>query len=333
MKPTMRVRVAAAVGALAVLTVVVLVLRGRGDDGTIAASGTVETADADLGFQMPGRVEEILVREGDRVERDALLARLDTRELAARRRAAEAQRTAAAARLRELETGFRSEEIAQGRAALRAAERRLEDATRELARTQRLFDGGAVSEQVLEAHVTAATLAEAEAETARERLRILEQGPRSEQITAARSLVAQAAAAVEQLDAALEQAVIRAPFGGTVSVRHREPGETVGAGMPVLTLMNPDDRWVRIYVREDEVGRLQLGGAATITADAYPEREYLGEVVYISDEAEFTPRNVQTAQERVKLVYRVKVRITDDPAFDLKPGLPADVQIEAPAGA
>jgi len=139
--------------------------------------------------------------------------------------------------------------------------------------------------------------------------------------------VAQAGAAVEQLDAALEHAEVRAPFSGTVTVRHREPGETVAAGMPVLTVLNPDDRWVRIYVREDEVGRLQIGGDAVISADAYPERRYPGEVVFIADEAEFTPRNVQTTEERVKLVYRVKVRITHDASFDLKPGLPADVSL------
>ena len=113
-----------------------------------------------------------------------------------------------------------------------------------------------------------------------------------------------------------------------VTVRHREPGEIVGAGAPVLTVRNPDDRWIRIYVRGDEVGRLALGLPAVITADAYPERTYEGEVVFIASEAEFTPRTVQTTEERVKLVYRVKVRVTGDPAFDLKPGLPADVRLD-----
>jgi HlyD family secretion protein len=115
-------------------------------------------------------------------------------------------------------------------------------------------------------------------------------------------------------------------------VRHREPGETVPAGLPVLTLMNPDDRWVRIYVREDEVGRIHLGDAAEITGDADPNRVYEGRVVFIASEAEFTPRNVQTTEERVKLVYRVKVQITDDPGHDLKPGLAADVRLEDEVG-
>jgi HlyD family secretion protein len=138
----------------------------------------------------------------------------------------------------------------------------------------------------------------------------------------------QAEAVVAQIDAALDFAVIRAPFGGVITVRHREPGETVPAGAPVLTLMNPNDRWVRIYVREDEVGRVALGLPATITGDADPDREYEGRVVFIASQAEFTPRNVQTTEERVKLVYRVKVQITGDPSFELKPGLAADVRID-----
>jgi HlyD family secretion protein len=85
---------------------------------------------------------------------------------------------------------------------------------------------------------------------------------------------------------------------------------------------------VRIYVRGDEVGRVKIGQAATITADSYPDREYEGRVIFIASEAEFTPRNVQTTAERVKLVYRIKVRITGDPSFDLKPGLAADVRLQ-----
>jgi HlyD family secretion protein len=92
--------------------------------------------------------------------------------------------------------------------------------------------------------------------------------------------------------------------------------------------MNPDDRWVRIYVREDEVGNISIGHPASMTADADPSRVYEGKVVFIASEAEFTPRNVQTTKERVKLVYRVKVQITGDAEFELKPGLAADVRLE-----
>lgn len=324
-----RVRPLALALVAIVILALVLVIAFRSDTSgaTIVASGTVEATEADLGFQIPGRIDSVLVDEGVTVEAGTRLATLDRAELEARRRSAVAQVASARARLAELESGFRSEEVAQGRAAERAAAQRLANARAELERARRLFDGGAVSRSVMDQAQTAYDVAEAEHERVRQQLELLERGARVEQVAAQRALLAQAEAAVAQLDAALDGTVIEAPFRGIVTVRHREPGETVPAGAPVVTLMNPTDRWVRIYVRGDEVGRLALGQPATISADAYPNRAYAGEVTFIASEAEFTPRNVQTTEDRVKLVYRVKVRITDDQALDLKPGLPADVRI------
>lgn len=156
---------------------------------------------------------------------------------------------------------------------------------------------------------------------------MLEAGPRVETIAAQRAVVAQAEAARAEAEAELANATIRAPFDGTVTVRHREPGETVSAGAPVLTVMDPGDRWVRIFVREDAVGRVSLGQPAEITTDSFGDRVYRGEVSHIADEAEFTPKNVQTTEERVKLVFEVRVRVLGDEALDLKPGLPADVRL------
>ncbi|UCF20188.1 MAG: HlyD family efflux transporter periplasmic adaptor subunit [Gemmatimonadota bacterium] len=323
-----RVALVGVVVAAIAVTLWFTLLRGGGDD-EIMASGTVEATEADLGFQVPGRIERIAVREGDSVEPGQELAWLDRTETLARLEAAQAQAEAAQALLEELASGFRSEEIAQGRAALRAAEQRKSDASRDLERARRLFEGGAVSQQRLDNAETAFELASAEYENAQEALQILESGPRQERIAAQRAVLAQAEATVAQIEAALDFAVIRAPFAGLVTVRHREPGETVGAGAPVITLMNPDDRWVRIYVRADDVGRIAIRQPAAISGDTYPDRIYEGEVVFIASEAEFTPRNVQTTEERVKLVHRVKVQITGDPDFDLKPGLAADVRLEA----
>jgi HlyD family secretion protein len=140
-------------------------------------------------------------------------------------------------------------------------------------------------------------------------------------------MVGQAKANLARAEATMANAMVAAPFPGLVTIKHREPGEIIGAGMPVITLMDPENRWVRIYVREDEIGRIQIGQRAVISSDTYPDRMYEGEVIFIGSEAEFTPRNVQTAEERIKLVYPVKVRITGDPEFELKPGVPADVTL------
>lgn len=297
----------------------------EGVDGGIQASGTVEATEADLGFQMAGRLKSILVREGDSVEVGAEVAFLDREELEARKRSAEAQKGAAQALLDEMVSGFRLEEVAEGRAALTQAEERRDDAQRDQGRAQRLFDGGSISREMLDKAQTAFRVAEAGVDQAQQRLQMLEEGVRPERLAAQRAVVAQGEAAVAQVDAALRNSVVVVPFSGIVTVRHREPGETISPGLPVLTLQDPEDRWVRIYVSEDRIGAVSLGQTAHISSDTYPDRSYGGEVIFISNEAEFTPRNVQTTEERVKLVYAVKVRITGDPSHDLKAGIPADV--------
>lgn len=304
-----------------------LLLRGGQRASTLSASGTVEATEADLGFNFAGQITSIAVQEGDKVKAGQVLARLDATELDARRAAAQAQAQAAQAMLRELERGARPEELAQAQAAERAAQQRFEDAKRDYERAQRLVDGGAISQEALDKAQTAFDVAQAAYDQARQQRQLVQAGPRQERIAAQRAVLRQAQAAVRQVDANLAHAVVEAPFDGVVTVKHREEGETVGPGLPVVTVMNPGDRWIRIYVPENQVGRVSIGQKAAIRSDSYPDREYDGVVTFIASQAEFTPRNVQTPEERVKLVYAVKVRITGDARQDLKPGLPADVTL------
>ena len=302
--------------------------RDGGPAAGITASGTVEATDANLGFLVPGRVAEVRVVEGDRVQAGAELARLDTRELDAQREAARADVEAAEAALAELRAGARTQEISGAEAGVRSAVRRAEEAEDNAARARTLFEGGAISRQALDRAESEQAAARAAADQAREALDLLREGPREEVLRVGRARLAQAEARLASAEAARANAVILAPFEGVVTVRHREPGEAVSPGAPVLTLLDTDDRWVRIYVREDRLGGVRLGAGATIVSDTYPDRVVQGEVVFIGSEAEFTPRNVQTAEERTRLVYPVRVRITGDPELILKPGLPADVTLE-----
>jgi HlyD family secretion protein len=295
------------------------------------ASGTVEATEAHLGFQVAGRVAEIHFAEGDVVREGDVLARVDLAELEALQAGAEAALAAATARLREMERGARRQETAQAEAAALAAQARAAEAEREHARAGRLHSGGAISEQALQAAATAAHVSRAASDQAEEALALVREGPRREQLDAQRAFVRSAEASVARAEATIANGTIIAPFGGRITVRHREPGETVAPGSPVLTLQNPGDRWVRIYVREDRIGAVRIGQSAAILSDTYPDREYSGEVFFIGSEAEFTPRNTQTTEERVKLVYPVKVRITGDPDFELKPGVPADVRLDGAA--
>lgn len=321
-------RIIPALALVIAAIVVVSLLRGRGGNGSLLVSGTVEATEARLGFAAPGSLAEVFVREGDRVTAGQILARLDTTEVAARLRQSRAQQAGAEARLLELERGSRSEEIGQARAEASAARDRLKQAALDKDRAQLLFDGGAVSREVYDRAVTALDVAKAQAQQVDERLRLVEQGPREEQIAAQRAVLAGASASLEAVAAALDDMTARAPFPGVVTLRHREPGETLAPGNPAVTIMNPDDRWVRIYVPENRIGRVSIGQAAAVLSDSYPNKRYGGEVTFIASEAEFTPKNVQTAEERVKLVYAVKVRVTGDAAMELKPGMPVDVELE-----
>ncbi len=298
------------------------------DEKVLPLSGTVEATEARLGFPVPGRVEIVFVREGDAVKAGAELAALDRAEAIARLRQARGQAGAARALLDELKSGARTEEIGRARAAHDAAFEQQNDAQRDLERSRELFAGGAISKEVLDKRQTAYDIAHNRYTEATEFLRQLESGPRVEKIAAQQSMAEQAEAQVAAAEAALANMVIRAPFDGVITVRHFEPGEIVPAGSAVLTMQDRDNRWVRTYVPENKIGTLQLGASATISTDSYDNKTYAGKVVFIATKAEFTPKTVQTTEERVRLVYLVKVQITDDPAYDLKAGMPADVELE-----
>lgn len=296
--------------------------------GVLVASGTVEATDARLGFEVPGRLAEVAVREGDEVEAGRLLARLDDASARARRDQAAAQLAAARAQLADLLAGAREQEIAEARAAVAAAGDRLTDAHRDVERTRMLHQGGASPREALDKAELAASLAASQLTQAEERLRLLEAGPRRERVEAQRAAVGAAAASLAAAETALSELDLAAPFAGVVTVRHREPGEVVAPGQPVVTLLDLGDRWVRIYLPEDRIGAVSLGAPAAIAVDTYPDRSFEGAVRRIASEAEFTPKTVQTPEERVRLVYAVEVQVTGDPERVLKPGMPADVELE-----
>lgn len=316
------------VAVVVVAAVIVFVVRRNAGGGALMASGTVEATEAQLGFTVPGRIDSVLAQEGDTVSTGADLARLDRKATLATREQAAAQAAAARATLLELERGSRPEEIAQARAAAAAAKDQLTDAKRDADRAEALKEQALISQQEFDKTMTAFDVARSRSQQADEALRLVEQGPRREQIDAARAQLNAAEASVRSLDATLANMVVRAPFDGLVTIRHRVPGEIVPAGSPVLTVLDRADRWVKIYVPETDIGAVHPGQRARIATDTFRNRTFDGAVSMIASEAEFTPKTVQTQEERVKLVYEVKVRITGDPGYVLKPGMPADVVLE-----
>jgi len=294
--------------------------------GDLKLSGNIEVVDAQLGFKVPGRVAERLVSEGGRVTAGQLVARLDdveqTEQLALRR----AELAAAEAMLAELEAGSRPQEIAAARATLRSAEAERERARLEFERQKDLRRQDANALRESEAAEAAFAVAQAHAAELGERLKLLEEGPRKETIAQARARLEQARAVLALAQTQLDNTRLVAPFAGVVLSHHIEPGEFVAAGTPIVTVAETSKVWLRAYVNQTDLGRVQHGQTVEVRTDTFPDKTYRGTIGFIASEAEFTPKTVQTTKERVKLVFRIKIDLAN-PADELKPGMPADATI------
>lgn len=296
------------------------------EPGVIRVSGNIETTEARASFQVAGRVLQRVVSEGEAVEQGQTIARLDTSELAQQVAIREAEVQAARAALAELEAGSRPEEIAAARATFARAEAEMKQQQRDYERQKELYEQNAVPTQQYERAQTAYEVAQARVNEARQQLRLVEEGPRKEKIEQARATLEQAKQALEMDRIRLNYGVLRSPLSGVVLSKHIEDGEFVVPGTPVVTLADLDDIWLRAYVSEEDLGRVKLGQPVEVSTDSYPGKVYPGRISFIASEAEFTPKSVQTEEQRVKLVYRIKIDIAN-PERELKPGMPADARI------
>lgn len=243
----------------------------------------------------------------------------------ARRDSAQAAVAAAEAKLAELLAGARREEREQARAAEAQAMAQLEGARRNLQVVKELYTDRLPTKQQLELARTQYRTALEQVAAARARLDLLLAGSREETIRAARAQVEQARGALEAAKAMTEYLTIKAPVSGRVMLKIAEQGELVTPGMPIVRIANLDTVWLKVYVPEPNM-RVRLGDRAEVVVDAYPDKRFEGRVTEIADKPEFTPKNVQTKEERVKLVFGVKITLSN-PRGELKPGMPADATI------
>ena len=360
--------------------------------GVIKASGRIEVTEVNVSSKVTGRIAALHVDEGTDVKRGDPLATLAAEELEAQLRQAratlqsaeaklgqarialrvepitvqtqirQAQESVRAAeeRLRMLQAGSRLQEIEEGRANVKQALARQEIARVTRDRFRGLLADGAISKQDFDRTETDLQAADAALRAARERLSLLEEGARAEDIRMAQSDRDRAAAALEAARAAAANVDIRqqevrvaeaavrearanverletqvaelrvfAPLDATVLTKAAEPGEVVAANKPILLLGDLDHPWIKVYVSETALGKVRLGDAARILVDSFPGQPFQGRVTWISDQAEFTPKNIQTAEERVNLVYAVKISI-QNAQRRLKAGMPADAELLAP---
>jgi HlyD family secretion protein len=296
------------------------------EDDALTLYGNVDIRQVDLAFNAEGKIAELLVEEGDRVEADQLLARLKGDMYADLVAAAEARVTESEARLDELQSGTRQEEIARARAAVRQAQAMVEETRSTLQRRRQLLASDNISEQAFDEARRAYDEAEAVLAQRRAELELAEQGPRAQTIRAAEARLAFDRATLRLARERRDNTTLLAPAAGTVLTRIREPGATVGPTTPVLTLALRDPVRVRTYVGEPNLGRVVPGMPVTVTTDSFPDRTYQGQVGYISPSAEFTPKSVETPELRTDLVYRVRVIVTN-PDQGLRQGMPVSVHL------
>jgi HlyD family secretion protein len=294
--------------------------------------GDVDIREVALGFRVAGRVAEVLRDEGDAVHAGDVVARLDDdpnrREMAE----ANARVGSSRARLQLLQAGYRPQEIAQARAALRERETTLANDERLFRRQQELFESHTVSPQERDDARARFEESQARVQSAREQLSLLDAGYRKEDIAQAESDLAAAEATLASAELRLADTVLKAPSDGVVITRAHEPGAILQAGATVLTVSLREPVWVRAYVREAELGEVHPGQSAEIYTDTHPDRPFKGQVGFISPKAEFTPRNVETPELRTSLVYRLRI-VVAHPDDALRQGMPVTVRLarqEAP---
>jgi HlyD family secretion protein len=365
---------------------------GRQDPNVIKLSGNIELTRVDISFKIPGKLVERNVDEGDAVRKGMIVARIDRQQIDQQKNRDAAgvssaewtmqqSRTAidwerqtlagdleqkraavkqAQAHLDELLAGSRLQEIQQAQSAVADVRAQNEQARLDWERAQPLFKNDDISKSQYDAYRTRFESTTAALKQAQERLAMIQEGPRKEEIAAARAQVEQAKATLQvseanrmelqrreqdfdarraeverakgqagMTDAQLADTTVLSPIDGVVLVKSAEIGEVVAAGTTVVSLGDIDHPWMRAYINEKDLGRVKLGMKAKVTSDS--GKTYVGRVSFISDQAEFTPKQILTQEERVKLVYRIKIDV-ENPRRELKSNMPVEAELEVGGG-
>lgn len=288
--------------------------------------GNVDIRQTTLGFRVSGRLQSLAFDEGDSVHAGAVLARLDPEPYQHALRQAEANVAVLAAKAMQMHAGYRVEEIGQAAATLAQRQAALIDAQALLQRQERLRGSGASSEKDYDNALAARDQAAAEVRAAREVYDQYRRGYRKEDQLAADASLAQARSALDASRLQLKDTVLTAPADGVLLTRTSEPGTILATGATVFTLSLTRPVWVRAYVAEPDLGRVAPGSVVEVLTDSRKDKPYRGVVGYVSPSAEFTPKNVETADLRTDLVYRLRV-IVSHPDSGLRQGMPVTVRL------
>ncbi len=295
------------------------------EPGDLQFSGTIEATEVNLGAKLPGALDSVTVRAGDKVSKGQVVAVISRSDLAAQKERDALGVSKAEAQLADLVSGAREEEINEARAMVGTAQAGYDKAASDYFRTLALHRSGAVSQADLDKAASSLEISRNQLESAKARLNLLESGSRPDQISAARIEVEKAGSILRASEILLEDTKIVSPINGTVVTRNFEPGEYIPAGAAAVTVANLDDLWIKIFVSTGDLPKIRLGQQVSFTVSGVSEI-FAGTISEIASRGEFTPKTIQTKQERTNIVYAVKISIDSKNGL-FKPGMPADVTI------
>lgn len=311
---------------LAILAGLLIFKHELAANGHLTFYGNVDIRQIQVAFYSTGRIQQMLVHEGDAVTNGQLLAVLDATRYEAAVAKAEAQVAMQKQAVARMTAGSRPEEITQAQAQVRGAQAALTDALQKQKRAQELAKDDYVPQQQLDSARATVDGARANLEALEQAAELAVQGPRKEDIAAAQAQLKVYKASLKLAQQELADSQLTAPADGIIQNRILEPGDMASPQRPVYTLALNNPVWVRAYVPEPDLGKVSEGMAAEVRTDSFPGKVYKGWVGYISPSSEFTPKQVETADLRTRLVYQVRIFV-DNPQNELRLGMPATVEL------
>jgi len=309
--------------------ITLLLITGCGNNNnknTIEASGNIESTNVTVSSKVNGEIEKILYLEGQSVKEGDTVMVIDHETLQLQLNQAQAGVEAARAQLNLLKNGARKEDINQAEEAVKQAQINFDLAKKDKERMNNLIEAKSVSQNQYDNAAAKFDLTQAQLQSAKENLIKLRNFARPEEISQAEANLNKQIAASDLLRKSIRDSYVQAPINGIIVDKYFEKGETVTQMSSLFKISDLSTVDLKIYVSEEELGKVKLGQKADVSIDAYPDKTYKGKVIYISPEAEFTPKNIQTKDERTKLVFAVKIRI-NNPQYELKSGMPADAVV------
>ncbi len=300
---------------------------GNGNDkNTIEASGNIEATNITISSQTSGEIQSIMKDEGSLVVKGDTVLIIDPINYKLKLDEALSTLQSAEAQYSLLKSGARKEDIAQSESALKQTEINFQQAEKDKERFEKLYGSQSITKKQFEDAVNRYEITLAQFNSAKDNLKKIKNLARPEELSQAEANVNRVKASIELLKKNYNDCFVTAPSNGFIVKKFVEEGEYAGILSSLFKLADLTNVELVIYVSETELGKVKLEQNAEVKVDTYPNKTFKGKVIYISPEAEFTPKNIQTKEERTKLVFAVKISISN-PDMELKPGMPADASI------